>query len=650
MTIDIGEGGAANADLQRLKYPDSVQPLGEKKLSSAEKTKQAAPTPDGIPAKPIKAAKKAATPKVSGGGFKLLSGDKGRAAGVYFVPEEDDDGTGKKWLCGELAVVAQVRDLDSAGWSVMVRLVDMDGCEKKHLIPRSRLLSDQSTKVLEELADLGLQCSFSQDCKRLLLQYLQTGTDAERARLIPTTGWYKTAFVLPDEVIGDAGEKLIYSGSLKVPVCSLGELPHWKEGVARYAVANPLLLLTLGAGFAAPLMEMAGLDTGGFHIDGGSKKGKSTICDMAASIYGKPTDYRQTWSGTATGIEYTTAGFNHLPLLLDEISQADPKAVDKLVYMLSQGRGKARGRDTGGLRDATRWKCFILSNGEHDLETYIKKGGGQMNAGQAVRFIGLDLVRPFGAFDVLHGFADVSALCESLATCAAQHHGTIGRAYLARLAEAGRAAMIDLIRQAVERFTFECVPSGASGQVRHAAQYFALCGYAAELANSYGLTGWAMGEAWQGAKTVFADWLHKRGGAGDEEDQQILRQVRYWFQQHGDARTQRWDHEVNAVVDTHTAKTLGKCGFNKTITKTLGIEEQGATVSEQVFYIYAEAWKNDVLAGLNIKRANQMLLDKGILIGDGRGRPYKKMRVPNCGDVVPNMYLVSSAVFGGGDD
>ena len=637
-----------STDLERLKNPDSVAALGAD--SGAATAAMGEPVKQET--KPTKAVKTAPKPRPVKAGAGRFIPDRD---GVYYVPEDGD----KRKICGALNIIAQVRNIEGNEWAVLVKLTDLDGIEKEHVIPRFRLVSDQSSKVVEELAAMGLWFSYGRDTKPLLLQYLQTSVDAPRARLIPSTGWHNGAFVLPAGVIGETDEVLIYSGKLKPPVGESGTLEAWRDGVARYAVGNPLFLLILSAGFAGALLRLTGMDSGGFHVSGDSKAGKSTICDMAASIYGTPKDYRQTWHGTATGIEYTSAAFNDLPLVLDEIGQGDPKAVDTVVYMLSQGKGKARGRDTGGLREATRWCCFLLSNGEHDLATYLQMGGKEIKAGQAVRLMSLQARRLYGAFDELHGFNDAPALCAQIATAAQANHGTAGAAFLARLAGADHAEINHQLREALASFASACIPANASPQVRHAAQYFGLAAFAGWLATSYGLTGWSNTTAWDAAKVMFADWIQQRGGAGNEEDKQILQQVRYFFEQNGMARFHPWsddkkaaieDHSQRATVDDHSPKTLNMCGYRRTIPEYhegLAIGEKSTSTT---YYVDSQSWCKVVLAGKSLKRANKLLLELGILDGGGGGKAAKKVRMPMKGGNPVNVYVVTPKLWAYGDD
>ncbi|SFN01910.1 Uncharcterized protein, DUF927 family [Formivibrio citricus] len=611
------------ADHDLLQNPESA-PLVDQPQPSA--------TPAARPAK----AKKPPKPKTA-----TVAGD------ATFVPQPDGvyiqrGDTEPRKLCGPLEIVAQLRDANGSGWCVLVKLTDLDGQTKTHQIPRARLVSDQSTRVIEELAELGLWLSSAKDRNANLMLYLQTGTDAPRARKIERTGWHESAFVLPDEVIGPTAENLIYQGAGKPPIALAGTLEGWRDGVAKYAPGNPLLLLALGAGFAGPLVRLTGLDSGGFHFYGDSKAGKSTICDMAASIWGNPKDYRMSWKATAVGIEYASASYNDLPFLLDEINLAEPREVDSVVYLISQGKGKARGKDSGGLRDFARWCCFAISNGEQDLATVIRQAGKTIKAGQAVRLLSIPARRSVGAFDDLHGYQDAPALCAKLATTAAQHHGAAGQAFLARLTAEDMETKKQEIRRALHKFAERCVPEGASAQVRHAAHYFALAGYAAEQATLYGLTGWDLLTAWEAACGLFEDWLAQRGGAGNEEDRQIIRQVQAHFEQHGEGRYA--DLARNVQNDNHAPKTLMRCGFRETETGSVNGEE----VSKTTYYVLPQAWTGEVLKGFDPRKANRLLVDLGILLPGGDGKASRQKAVPGMGK--PRVYWVSPKLWEWGED
>lgn len=626
-----------SSEREQLTHPDAVPPLAAAIASQAH-TAVSHGQPKGD-------RRKGKAGVAVGGNASGTARFQSKDDGVFFRADEDSE---PRKLCGPLRVVAQVRNQDGGGWAVLVQLQDLDGTTKDHVIARAKLLSDQSTRVLEELADLGLWISFAADVRKLLLQYLQTGVDAPRARLVSRTGWHGSAFVLPDQVIGQSTELLVYHGGAAAEVAMAGTLSGWQQGVAARAIGNPVLMLAVCAALAGPLMVFFGMDSGGFHLAGPSKNGKSVACRAAASVFGMPSRYEKSWQTTATGAEAQLEAHNDLPLILDEIGRAKAADVASVVYMLSQGQGKSRGRADGGLRALVRWRCFVLSNGEHSVADYLRTHGVPVNAGQLARLLHIGAERQHGAFDALHGFADHPALCEAIAKGADLNHGVVGQAWLDKLSAADGDALRRGMAQAAASFADAFVPAQASGQAVHAARYFALAAFAGESATEAGLTGWPARAAWDAAGTLYADWLRQRGGAGNEEDRQILRQVRLFFEQHGEARFTRWDRE-DAVVDEHGPKTMARCGFRKTEVVCDEGVASGSQHSETTYYVLPNSWASEVLKGLDLKRANRLLLDLGVLLPGRDGKASRTERLPGMGS--PRVYVVLPALWLlGGDD
>ena len=623
------------SDLDQLMDPATVPPRSRKR-SRKEDRQEASPGADHKAPQPGQAD---ARPRAAVERFVC------KVDGVYYRADEESE---PRKLCGPLQIAAQVRDPDGSGWAVLVHMRDLDDTHKEHVIPRARLLSDQSTRVLEELAEKGLWFSYATDLKKLMLQYLQTQIGAPRATLVPRTGWTGSAFVLPRQVIGESDELLLYHGHATAETAVSGTLEGWRDGVARYATGNPVMTLTLSAALAGPLMAFFGMDSGGFHVAGPSKNGKSVACRAAASVFGAPPRYERSWQTTASGAEAQLEAHNDLPLILDEIGRAKASDVAAVVYMLSQGQGKSRSRADGGLRALTRWRCFVLSNGEHSVADYLRMHGVPINAGQLARLLHVGAERKYGAFDALHGFADHPALCEAIAKNADRHHGAVGIAWLETLAGVPGDDLRRQMEKALSAFAAEFVPGGASGQARHAASYFALAAFAGETATAAGLTGWAQKQAWQSAGTLYRDWLRQRGGAGNEEDRQILRQVRLFFEQHGESRFTRWNSE-DAVVDDHGPKTLARCGFRKTEVRCEDGRSGGEKSMENTYYVFRQSWASEILKGLDLKRANRLLLDLGALLPGNDGKASRMLRLPGMG--ADRVYVVLPSLWQtAGDD
>lgn len=460
------------------------------------------------------------------------------------------------------------------------------------------------------------------------------------------TGWHPgPAYVLPDAVIGTPNEPLLYVGTEKTKLSEAGTLDGWKEHIAGMAVGNPLLILSLCAGFCGPLMGIAGQQTAGFHVKGESSKGKSTMLYAACSIYGKPLDYRRTWNSTEVGAENMLAAHNDLLLALDELHQCKPQDADRVVYMLGQNQGRNRGKDNGGLRSLLTWTCCVFSTGEVGLADHLRKANIEAQAGQQVRLIELRTERQHGAFDELHGLADGKALADHLKAGWEQHHGTAGAEFIRTLAEADHAQLREQFRQVMRAFAVEHVPAKSDGQVARVADYFALLAFAGELATSYGLTGWVQNTAYSAVAWAFSEWVRSRGTTGSLEDQKILRQVRRWFENN----LHRFEE---LPIREHAGRTINQAGYVEIEPLNQAgcvADDKNGKVRLTTFFVYRNTWRDEVLSGLDPRKANALLLAHGILErGDGRNiAVQKQVRSESTNE---RYFKVLPAVWGGEDE
>jgi uncharacterized protein (DUF927 family) len=102
----------------------------------------------------------------------------------------------------------------------------------------------------------------------------------------------------------------------------------------------------ISAALSGFLLDLAGMDSGGFHFWGHSSTGKTTIMRAAWSVCGAPSGVR-TWRSTANALEAISALHNDACLCLDEIGQASGRVVSEAAYLLANGQGKSRAHVDG---------------------------------------------------------------------------------------------------------------------------------------------------------------------------------------------------------------------------------------------------------------------------------------------------------------
>ena len=481
--------------------------------------------------------------KHGGGRFEIVDDEQtGRAAGVYFIGKNaDDDDKPPIFVCSPLRVSALTCDDEGNSWGYQLQWRDRDGKCHTWACPAS-LFSGDSLDFRAELLNGGLRIATGRS-RNLLAEFVQ-GFPVERmARCVSRLGWNGKKYVLPNDTIGgDNNEIVVFQNkhALKPAFSMSGSVVQWRENVAALAAGNSRVEFAISLGFAGAMLELAGESGGGFHCVGGSSTGKTTCLIAAASNWGKPGEFMRSWRATSNGLEGVAALHNDLTLILDELSELDPKSAASAAYMLSNGQGKIRANKSGTVTDIATWKLLFFSSGEESFNDLTRNAGQKLNAGAELRVaeISADVGLGLGCFEHLHNCATAEELSNLLRENAGQYYGAVGREFLKQLVK-NRAECAERIRQGIKNFISnpQIVSDGSVGQVMRVARRFALVAIGGELATEFGLTGWEPGAAVNAAVKCFRSWL-ENFGTGHRETTRLLEQVRYFFELHGASRFQ----------------------------------------------------------------------------------------------------------------
>ena len=549
--------------------------------------------------------------RFGGGRFRVES------SGVFYVGTDDKTGLEKtpQWICGRLSVVASTRDATSNAWGRLLEWKDGDHKQHQWAMPLE-LLQGDGADMRRELAQAGLSISTNRAARELLASYIQTWPAPDRARCVERLGWHGPVYVTPSESIGASNERVVFQNLHSVePAYSVsGTVEDWRDSVARLANGNTRVVFALSVAFAGPLADIAGEDSGGFHLRGGTSTGKTTALKAAASVWGNPASYTRLWRTTANGLEGLASLHNDGVLILDELSQIDPREAGDASYLLANGQGKTRATRTGTARKAASWRLLFLSAGEESLAALMAQTGRKANAGQEIRLadIEADAGAGLGLFETLNGCASSAALSIEIKDAATRNHGAVGLEWLRAIVEK-RTELADSLKKGMREFVEENAPPGATGQVLRVAQRFGMVAVAGELATYYKLTGWSEGEAERSAKRCFAAWMAVYGGSGNREDRNLLSQVRSFFETHGASR-------FEAAEASTDQRVINRAGFYRS----------GAH-GEREYLVLPEAFKRDLCAGFDPKTATRILLAEGWIAPGSDDRPTQKPRLPGIG-------------------
>ncbi len=388
-----------------------------------------------------------------------------------------------------------------------------------------------------------------------------------------------------------------------------GTLEGWRNGVSRLCVGNHRLILGISTSFAAPLLHH--LDQQGFGINfrGASSVGKTTLLRAAKSVMGDHAFIR-TWRATASALESVAAQHNDSVLMLDEMSEADPKDIGATAYMLANGQGKLRQTRNITLRPALTWRLIFLSTGEITLADALAQVRQKVKAGQAVRMIDIpaEAGMGLGIFDQLpEGFSNGAEFAVYLKDTTKQQHGFVFVDYLTQLTN-DLPTHIQTVRDFRSEWLQQYLPKGADSQVRRVAESFATICAGGELATDFKLTGWPEGAAGESAAVCFNAWVQQRGGVGNQEQSDILNHIQNHFQEHGAAKY------AYINIRPQDDKTMYRMGYK---------DDAGD------FFVLPNRFEAELCraGGFDKQQVIQVLQERGYLLSGGDGRPTISKRV-----------------------
>lgn len=550
-------------------------------------------------------------------------------AGLYFVEEDKNGISHKRFISSPVLVTAKTRDDSSNNWGVLLQWKDDNGV--KHIQALSmELFQTDGADLRKALAYQGVTIAPDQRARNLFQCYLMSYRANRYALCVDRVGWHDDVFVLPHKQIGQSSSDLIVyqaNNALANHYQSRGTLEQWRSNVAQLAENHSLLAFSLCTAFAGQLLDPLNQQGGGFHIKGGSSKGKSTALNLASSVWGNPKDFYRTWRATGNNLEHTAYMHNDGFLVLDEIGEINnPKELGNIVYMLANGMGKGRMTKQITAKPMHQWKVIFLSSGEKSLKDIMSEQGQKTKLGQEIRLADIDIDQSeYGIFDSIDFAEDAPKQAIELSKRMADCYGVAGIAWLEYLTS-NKGERMDEARELLDQYRQALTVNQSQGHIVRVANYFALVATAGELATKANITGWKTGTAFNAAQKVFNQWLGSFEQVGDYENREIVTHVKAFFEANESSR-----FEAITPDPDHIERINNRVGYWKI--------ENG----EKIFYVLPEQFKNEVCKGYDSRKAARALLAYNLLEHD-TGKTSKTARIPSRKNAV-KVYAVKEAIF-----
>lgn len=504
-----------------------------------------------------------------------------------------------------------------------------------------------SAQKLIDLADKGFPVNSNR--AKQIVDYLSDfeGINAEALdfrRVTPRLGWHGEGYVLPDETIGP-NENAPYfqaSGGISTLFNVRGTTDEWRERIGKLCVGNTWLTFAASLGFGSLLLNLSGGEGGGIHIGGNSSTGKTTSLYVAGSVMGGGADkgFLRSWKATGNALEGLALAHNDALLCLDEISEIDDRVIGEVVYMLSNGQGKSRMQRGGTVRDAASWRLLFFSSGELALAEKLARIGMTARGGQEVRLLTIpaDMGAGMHTLETLHDHPSPDAFSKAIVTAAKECYGAPMRDFLRKVA-ADRDSLKPRIQGALRTFKNAHDLTNASGEVHRALDRFAIIAAGGELATVYGLTGWPMPTARYAASRLFLYWLAHRGGAGKQDENVALTQVRRFIEAHETSRFQSIGNRKRLASDRSEQDV--PTPETRTIFNRAGYVRDGE--APRFFYFLPEVFRTEVCGELGSLTVLKALKDAGLLKTTSGTGNYYELRTGEKGK--RRAYAVSEAIF-----
>lgn len=544
-------------------------------------------------------------------GFRI--GMTGEKSNIPVLQYATDDG---KWsaAAGPILPLGMARDVKGKNWSNVVVYIDRDDNQRQHYFPASALVtgSDIPVDFIKSMVQVGLFISNGKDAKKQLCKYLHWSPKT-RYTLTKHTGWYgANTFVTPNGSIGP--EKYLLTEQMPA-LPPAGTLQQWQKSVSIPSIGNSRLVFAISIGLASPLLKFGNAASGGFHYVGDSSQGKSVAARCCVSVW---SGNLPTWDSTKNGIENHAANHSGIGTALDEIGQADSKAIAEIVYMLGNGEGKARSTATGENRETKTWSLYWLSTGETSLDAKIREIGKTAHAGQQLRIadVDADAGAGMGLFENIPDDVDPASFADQMERAGKESFGTAGPAFVEYLS-ANQSGINQKLKSYVDDFTAKNVKTEHTGQVKRVAGRFAQVAAAGEMATDAGVTQWREGDALAAASTCFKSWLSVwRATTTNKESQRAIEQVSAFISQN----EARFDPFVNGA--NTTTPTLNRAGF---------VKDGNTDPTCRYWLIFTKVFNEVVCKGMRPLSVKQALDERQQIERDHEGKLSKSYKPESSG-------------------
>lgn len=203
-------------------------------------------------------------------------------------------------------------------------------------------------------------------------------------------------------------------------------------------------MFALGVGLAAPLLSFTGLNGVTISLCGPSGTGKTLAQLMVQALWGDPLKLHFAAKFTQNSLYNRLGLYSNLPMTIDEVTIINNKEIGDFLYMVTQGRDKARLSRSGEERETKSWGLPVVVSTNTPLSAMLDAMG---NATEAQKMRLLEVT-----FDTHPLFSGGTSAGRKIHQLVSENYGWIGPKFVEYLLDMGPEAVKVMVHDATAKF------------------------------------------------------------------------------------------------------------------------------------------------------------------------------------------------------
>ena len=363
------------------------------------------------------------------------------------------------------------------------------------LVLRQALLFDGHREFGPSVADQGIVLNSKKQTEffQLMLRSYMDALRQKRAmtNLYSTMGWKEdfNQFVIGDTIYkrdasGNVTEQQINMASNANRIggsmwTQSGSLEDWVAFTNLLQKAQmPWHMFSLMVGISAPLYEFCGLKGATLSLYGETGAGKTLIQYWQQSVWGSPQKLHFAAKFTENALFSRMALLSHMPMTIDETTVLDAKDLGGFLYMVTQGRDKARLNRNAEEREPREWALPVTISTNRPTAMMMTAAGLDTDA-QMARLLEVHVPK--------HSlFTKDTTIGKRIYHFLNTNHGVMGREFIKKLLELGPEGVRAVVSEHFDAFPKQYKVKFA-GQERYWEQMIVTADLVGKLCHEWGL-------------------------------------------------------------------------------------------------------------------------------------------------------------------